>query len=597
MKRSKPDRELTDEERNVVIAVRHCAGELNDILQGARRKAQLNTKLFSETGISVMFRGIESYADMYEKLAIKSREGLERLFFKFSDCEEVQDTQDAIEETEGNWHDFLKNLDRDASRTVTKESGRLVSSRLSTKCQYFITSEYPLIDMQTNKEVTLGDHVGRNTCVFVTFQPSYWPDTCVRWRYSEVQKVKADLVQFNVGFVVVTWGPPEVTRAWSKQLFRATKWPILWDKEASLCSRFGFGIGLELVWAAENLDFLGCQRAMHNRLVNPPPTDMNWSQWRQIGGEAVIARPVLWDANVVKVPGKSTEKLKPLARKRPREEEHSDGSDDEKLVEVETNDIAQQAQRDREAVHAGETKICLLHQSMYLADMVPSGYIYQAALTCYARAANTTEAFVMDRIRQNRRFSTAPETARLQYEETSGLYYDPETALYYDSARGYFYDSTTQTYYYWSQSEHRYIPANALIQAEMVAAHAAQLAAAQAAARRTAAEREAAKQAALHVAAQLAEIRAGKDDYAAYAYATCVIPQQEASYLNTASVDGSQNVLHSVYRNTAAAANNIATSMRTWDDRPIESLVPYADDMPTTEQFSRNNRTPPPPGL
>ncbi|TGZ60414.1 hypothetical protein CRM22_008539 [Opisthorchis felineus] len=540
MKRSKQERELTDEERNLVVAVRHCSGELNDILQGCRRKAQSNAHLFAQSGISIMFRGLESYADMYEKLQVKSREGLDRLFTKFADCEEVQDAQDAIEETEGNWNDFLDNLNREVSRELNGESPSKSEAKSSSDLQYFITSEYPLTDLHTNKEVTLGDYVGQYTCVFVTFQPAYWPDTCVRWRHSEIMKVKA--------------------------------------------------------WAAENLDFLGCQRAMHNRPVSLLPTDFDWLEWRQIGGEAVIARPVIWDAAVVQSRLiKAASQLRLASRKRARDSEDGD-KDDVETNSGDVEDLEMRAGRDKLAVSAGETKVCLLHQSNHSADLTPSGAIYQAALTCFAQANNTTESMVMDRIRQNRRFATPPESARLQYETSTGLYYDPETALYYDAARGYFYDGNNQTYYYWSQSEHRYIPANTLIQAEMVAAQAAQAAAAQAAVTRAAAEREAARQAALSVAAQLAEIRASKDDYAAYVYATCVLPQQGLAIPDGYSAVSSKSALSSVYRNTSAAASNIETSLKIWDAKQPEPLVPYADDTVAPEP-TRYSNTPPPPGL
>ncbi|CAH8583183.1 unnamed protein product [Dicrocoelium dendriticum] len=588
MKRAKQIRELTEEERSVVVAVRHCAGELNDILQGARRKAQSNARLFAESGVSVMFRGLDSYADMYEKLNVKSREGLGRLFSKFADCEEVQDAQDAIEETEGNWRNFLSNLDRE----VPRYHGCVSSSESPVqrkKCDYFITSHYSLIDMHTGKEVTLGDYVSRSTCVFVTFQPAYWPDTCVRWRHAEITKVKADLTQFNVNFVVVTWGPADIVRSWSKMLYRATKWPVLWDKENKLCAKFGFRSGLEQMWAAENLDFLGCQKAVYNRAVNPPPTDFNWLDWCQIGGEAIIARPICWDPKAVQKPVVQDEKTKLTSLKRSHADH--DSTENEDILEA-----IEEAARDKKAAQCGETKVCTLHISKHMADLMPPGSIYQSALTCYARLFNTTEAIVIDQIRRNRRFSTAPESARLQYETTTGLYYDPETSLYYDAARGYFYDSATHTYYYWSQSEHRYIPANALIQAELNAVRAEQTKAAEAANARAVAEREAAMKAAMRVAAELAEVRARKDDYAAYVYATCVIPQQEMNPMDSSRSINSEKTLISAYRNTAAAASNIECSLRRWDDWKPGPLVPYTDDTSGLE-LSHNSSTPPPPGL
>ncbi|CAH8864495.1 unnamed protein product [Trichobilharzia szidati] len=624
MKRSKPERELTEEERNVVISVRHCARELDDILQGARRKAQSNAKLFSETGISVMFRGVDSYADMYEKLAVKSRDALDRLFSKFSECEEVQDTQDAIEETEGNWRNFLSNLDKEVMHEENENGKMESSSKSDVKCNYLFLPSIPFVDWQTNREVNLQHYVQQYMCLVVICQPAYWPDTSVRWRYSEVLKAQCDLSQFKVGYVVVTWGPPDAVRSWSKQVARVTKWPVLWDKSGDFRAKIGFKSGLHRVWAAENLDFLGCQRSMHHRPIHPPPTDINWLEWKQIGGELILAQPVLWDPKKTMRPEMYTTSTSESGMKRKRntnDSDSNDDSDDEGEARSKSNReeshitplkaSIQEALRDKEAMSLNQTKVCTLHLSTRISDILPSGSIYQAALTCYARAHNTTESEVMDKIRRDRRFSTPPESARLQYEATTGLYYDPETSLYYDSLRGYFYDSPSQMYYYWSQSEGRYIPANTLIQAEIAAAQVAQAAAAQAAAEKAHAEREAARKAAACVAAQLAEIRAGKDDYAAYAYATCVLPQQESlnlDYTNSNSnTTEENNQLNFVYQNTTAAASQIEASLKAWNAENAsrnntgnaeilssQPLVPYTDD---NTDIDNRDSTPPPPGL
>ncbi|CAH8546447.1 unnamed protein product [Schistosoma turkestanicum] len=617
MKRAKQERELTDEERNVVISVRHCARELDDILQGARRKAQSNAKLFAETGISVLFRGVDSYADMYEKLAIKSRDGLERLFSKFSDCEEIQDTQDAIEETEGNWRNFLVNLDKEVMREEHEmKSISKLENHVDVKCDYLFLPSLPLIDWQTNREVNLQDYVQKYICLVVICQPAYWPDTVVRWRYSEVSKAQCDLSQFRVGYAVVTWGPADEVRNWCKQVNRTTKWPVLWDKSGDFRAKVGFKSGLQRVWAAENLDFLGCQRSMHHRPINPPPTDISWLEWKQIGGELVLAQPVLWNPQKVMKSNRHLTTIQTGVKHKHNANENNVDDDDEDDVNRSNEEnmhseslktSIQEAIRDKEAMSSKQTKVCVSHLSTRISDLMPSGSIYQAALTCYARAHNTTESDVMDKIRRDRRFSTPPESARLQYEATTGLYYDPETALYYDPLRGYFYDSTNQMYYYWSQSEGRYILANALIQAELAAAHIAQTVAAQAAADKAIAEREAAKKAAMCVAAQLAEIRAGKDDYAAYAYATCVLPQQEPTDPDYKEVCIDNDRFHLAYQNTTAAANNIEASLKAWNNTCITTnsssstellsskpLVPYTDDNTETDHCSS---TPPPPGL
>ncbi|TPP66202.1 RNA-binding protein 5-A [Fasciola gigantica] len=502
---------------------------------------------------------------MYEKLKLKSRDGLERLFTKFADCEEVQDAQDAIEETEGNWRNFLTNLDHEVdSSSLSDESDvkRSDSEFIPDKPSqlYFKPAAYPLIDTHTNREVSLGEYLVGKTCVLVTFQPAYWPDTCVRWRYAEVSKVMADWTQFSAGNVIVTiWLQSEEVRSWSKQVSRLTKWPVLWDRFGTFCAFLGFHGGVKRVWTAETLDFLGSQRAAHNWPVPRPPPDLNWLQWRHIGGEVVICLPVLWNPKLVAQTtsevSDSRTVLLPTGTKRAHLDLPTEKAEtvEESSMKKLDGDEQREASRDRQAMQSGELKVCSIHRSTHLADLTPSGSVYQAMLTCYARLHQTTEASVMDRIRQNRRFTTAPESARLQYEANSGLYYDPETVLYYDAARGYFYDAAERMYYYWSQSEHRYIPANTLIQAELAAAHVAQAAAVQAAMTRAAKEREAARQAAIRVAAQLAEIRANKDDYAAYAYATCVIPQQEI---------GSD-----AYQNTTAAASTIEQSLKLWETR------------------------------
>lgn len=183
MKRAKPERELTEDERNVVISVRHCARELDDMLQGARRKSQSNARIFAERGISCLFRAIDSYADMYEKLKLKSRDALERLFHKFVECEEVQDTQDTIEETEGNWRNFLNNLSKELIDPDSSDKSEFVRNP-----KYIYLPSMYLVDCCTNKEFDLHSYVRRHTCVFVTCQPAYWPDTSVLWRHSEVVK-------------------------------------------------------------------------------------------------------------------------------------------------------------------------------------------------------------------------------------------------------------------------------------------------------------------------------------------------------------------------------------------------------------------------
>ncbi|VEL08160.1 unnamed protein product [Protopolystoma xenopodis] len=186
------------------------------------------------------------------------------------------------------------------------------------------------------------------------------------------------------------------------------------------------------------------------------------------------------------------------------------------------------------------------------------------------------------------------------------LYYDPETKLYYEASSGYFYDPVKSAYYYWSQSEGRYLPADSLIRGQLAEAHSATVALNEASALRRAAEQIAARQAAERVAAQLAEIRAGKDDYAAYAYSTCVAPQhkqlssghhnhiQLASASSSSSVasvtspgarsllsSGSNTLAHEeahlplAYGKAFVAASDIEASLNSWS-KPRQASVSNA---------------------
>ncbi|VEL12418.1 unnamed protein product [Protopolystoma xenopodis] len=214
MKRRKQVRELTENERSLVISVRHCARELDDILQGSRRKMQSDLRLFSELGISTMFRGVDSYADMYEKLNLRSREALNNLLEKSKDAEEIQDTIDAIEETEGYWNTFLSNLDREtiapsahenslhnsASESDNEEkSFQDVHRTFQTEGEFFNASEILLCDLQTFTEVTVHDLVRKHASIMFICQPAYLPDTVIRWRYAEVNKVKV-IVPYKFNF-------------------------------------------------------------------------------------------------------------------------------------------------------------------------------------------------------------------------------------------------------------------------------------------------------------------------------------------------------------------------------------------------------------
>lgn len=187
-KRRPPPREANEEEKDIIIAVRHCARELDDMLQGARRKAQGDAKLFAEKTASSLFRGINSYKNMYSKLKIKSRTALIRLFQRSYDLEDMVDAKECIEETEECWKGFLSNLDRDVQRSSLQKS---LDSTESIKQigDYIDLSKPRLVDCDSLAESTLEQTLSKYTSSLLIFQPAYLPDAAARCRYSEITKV------------------------------------------------------------------------------------------------------------------------------------------------------------------------------------------------------------------------------------------------------------------------------------------------------------------------------------------------------------------------------------------------------------------------
>lgn len=183
-RRRPPPREANEEETSIIIAVRHCARELDDILQGARRKAQGDSKLFADKTASSLFRGMKTYQNMYTKLKLKSRNALTRLFQRSHDLEDMVDARDCIEETEDCWRQFLSNLDSDLHRS---SQDSFVSIK---KIGDFIDLyNSKLVDCSNFSETTLEQVLLKNTSSLLIFQPSYLPDTAARCRHSEISKV------------------------------------------------------------------------------------------------------------------------------------------------------------------------------------------------------------------------------------------------------------------------------------------------------------------------------------------------------------------------------------------------------------------------
>ncbi len=187
-KRKKPPpREPNDEEKDIITRVRHCARELDDILQGARRKAQVDAFQFSYVAASMMFKGVDSYADMYDKLKVKSRSALNMLFQRARDLDEMVDAQDALDETEGCWKNFLTNIDVEIEAKKKAVCSSLAYNK--EEGDYIDLSKHPLVDCETFQECTLMEKLSSFTSTLLILQPSYLPDLAARYRSSEVQKV------------------------------------------------------------------------------------------------------------------------------------------------------------------------------------------------------------------------------------------------------------------------------------------------------------------------------------------------------------------------------------------------------------------------
>ena len=290
------------------------------------------------------------------------------------------------------------------------------------------------------------------------------------------------------------------------------------------------------------LDFCAYQSAACKRSFQPIPLDVDWSIWNWVGGEVVIASPAVT---------RMLYKRDMDARSQVDSNESGDKSSNlpplPKLPES-----------------SSSCRICFIHRATNIADMAVPGSIYQAALTCFATFHNKSESMVVDEIRTHRRLATPPDSGRLQYEEATGLYYDPETELHYDSRSGYFYDAVRRTYYYWSAETHHYIPANELVRAQQAEAQRLRLEAAQHAALRAVREQEAARAAGARVAAQLAAMHAEKDEYASYAYATCLLDDNSPSAaIHAASSAGIRDSLRALGSNTAASPAFPTTSYDT----------------------------------
>ncbi|VDL61316.1 unnamed protein product [Hymenolepis diminuta] len=565
-RRRPPPREANEEETSIIIAVRHCARELDDILQGARRKAQGDSKLFADKTASSLFRGMKTYQNMYTKLKLKSRNALTRLFQRSHDLEDMVDARDCIEETEDCWRQFLSNLDNDLHRS--SQDAFVSIKRIGDFIDLY---EPKLVDCSNFSETTLEQVLLKNTSSLLIFQPSYLPDTAARCRHSEISKVIADFYQLNAGFAIITWGPEPVVKLWSSRLLKHVKWPVLWDRDNFFTKFLSFKRGCARLWAPEMLDFCAYQNYAYKRTVEPPPLDIDWSEWNYVGGEVVIASPAVTRMFYHRDMDTRLKAVAKAAAPTAAKEKHE--SDHEKDSDGEDSDIPPLPVRPDTA----SARICYIHRADNIADMALPGSIYQSALTCFAVLHKKTETEVVESIRTNRRLATPPENGRLQYETATGLYYDPETELHYDSRSGYFYDAVRKTYYYWSAGEHRYIPANELVKAQQEQAHRAAIVAAQEAAMRAVREQEAARTAAARVSAQLAALGADKDEYASYALSTCLLDNDDITSLHT------------------SYSSNIQQSLQQLGGTST-SFYSYAAPQPSSKSDLYPPGCPPPPG-
>ncbi|KAL3309184.1 hypothetical protein Ciccas_012269 [Cichlidogyrus casuarinus] len=532
MKRRVEKRELTEDERSVVIAVRHCARELGDFLQGARLKAQKDSKSFSSSGITTFSRAILSYAEMYEKLGLKSRTELYKVFARSRDCDDLQDTQDALEDVEGLMKNFLLNLDNELQPEFEAAILKRVSdyqkpARLHLG-QEFDTKSLILFNLAKNRETTLSECLSeKNVSHFLLFCPCYVPDMQIRYRMDQIKKVKEDFDEFRVSYLVITWGPQDEVKDWARGLRKHCPWPILYDQHCRLPLTLNFKRGLSRLWSPEGLEFCGLQKTLHEWPVNPPSLDLNYLKWPFIGAEMVLSTEVI-----------DYSKTKNTRVHLVREFDQLSGSDRmKKRIKRLTNDSSSEDE-DRASVgntlevvgpqlplSEGVFRVALFHRCSNLSDMANQGAIYQAILSCYAKNRNTSELVVMDRIREARKLRIAPDKSRLEKQEGQQMMFDPQTELFFDEASGFFWDARSRRYLRWSEEKRYYECANQMLQAQAMANHMEQMARVQAETFRAVQEKEKAMKAASQVVAQLAAIRANKDDYSAYTYRTCIEPQ------------------------------------------------------------------------
>lgn len=100
-RRHRQERELTEPEHELLVAVGRCSRDLSDLLAGARRKAQKSAAVFASDHIAMtLHRATEVYGDALERANVPTRRELDRQLAKYIRADEIRDIAEEIADTE-----------------------------------------------------------------------------------------------------------------------------------------------------------------------------------------------------------------------------------------------------------------------------------------------------------------------------------------------------------------------------------------------------------------------------------------------------------------------------------------------------------------
>ncbi len=100
-RRHRQERELTEAEQELLVAVGRCSRDLADLLAGARRKSQKSVPVFASDHIaSALHRAVEVYGEAFERAKVADRKQLDRQLARYIRADEVRDIAEEIADTE-----------------------------------------------------------------------------------------------------------------------------------------------------------------------------------------------------------------------------------------------------------------------------------------------------------------------------------------------------------------------------------------------------------------------------------------------------------------------------------------------------------------